>query len=339
MSKFYDVYGIGNAVVDLIVEVDHDFLDQHKIDKGIMTLVDEERQKELLKNLDLKPEMMKSGGSAANTIISVNQFGGKGYYAFKVANDDFGHFYIDDLHEAGVDTNLKKQDAQKGITGKCLVLVTPDADRTMNTFLGITSNFSKNEIREDALKNSKYVYLEGYLVSSPTALDAMLEAKDIASQNGVLTSLTFSDINMINFFNEGMGKVVGGGLDLIFGNEEEARAFTKTDNLSDTKEKMKTIAKTFVITLGDKGALAYDGTNMIDISPNKIQPIDSVGAGDMFAGAFLYGLTSGHTFEEAGKIASLASAKVVTQYGPRLDNHQPKELVKHLQDTGEIKSK
>jgi sugar/nucleoside kinase (ribokinase family) len=336
MNRSFDVYGIGNALVDLVLEVDHDFITKHKIDKGLMTLVDDERQAELLDGVEVKPHMMKSGGSAANTIISVSQFGGNGFYAFKVANDAYGHFYIEDLQRAGVKTKLNKENAPTGVTGRCLVLVTPDADRTMNTFLGITSALTAEELDFDALKDSHYSYIEGYLVSSPEGRQTMMESKLASEQSGVKTALTFSDINMINFFREGMENVIGKGLDLVFGNEEEVKAYTKTNNLMDAKEAMKNVARTFVITRGKDGALIYDGKNFIDIEPHEVNAVDSNGAGDMFAGGFLYGITSGHTFEEAGHIASLASSKVVSKFGPRLDNHEPKEVLEHLRKNKKI---
>ena len=151
MNKKYDVYGIGNAIVDMEFEVNDAFFREHGIEKGFMTLVDEERQHALVEAIRSKEVKQQSGGSAANSIIAVNQFGGKAFYSCKVANDAFGKFYLKDLEEAGVDTNLQANHLEEGITGKCLVMITPDAERTMNTYLGITSDLSVNELNEDAL--------------------------------------------------------------------------------------------------------------------------------------------------------------------------------------------
>jgi len=330
MKKTYDVFGIGNALVDIVFNASNEFLAKYKVEKGLMTLVDEARQHELIEALHIDENMMQCGGSAANTMIAVSQFGGKSYYACKVANDKFGHFYLDDLSKNGVDTNLTDKTAPNGITGKCLVMVTDDADRTMNTFLGITTNFSISEIDERALKDSAYLYIEGYLVTSETGLVAMKHAKKVAEENGVKVALTFSDPSMVKYFKPQMEQVVGASVDLLFCNEEEAMLFTGKSSLIDAREELKKSAKKFAITQGKNGAIIFDGDTFIDIEPYKIKALDTVGAGDMFAGAFLYGITHGHSVAEAGKMASLSSSKVVSQYGPRLEWHQVKEIMNHL---------
>ena len=330
MSKKYDVYGIGNALVDIVTEVDDNFFTTNEVENGVMTLVDEKRQLKLMKAIDMKKSRMSAGGSAANTTIGVNQFGGKGYYSCLVAHDDLGKFFLEDMKRNGVDTNLKYEDCPKGHSGRCLVMTTPDADRTMNTFLGMSSFMSVDQINEAALSNSTYAYLEGYLVSSPKGTDALIEAKKIAEKNNVRTALTFSDPNMVRYFYKNFEQVVGASVDLLFCNEEEAMMFSETDNLNDAREKLKQVAKHFAITLGANGALIYDGDTFIEIEPYKVKALDTNGAGDMFAGAFLYGITHGHSYAEAGKIASLASSRVVSQFGPRLEPSQAKRVLKDL---------
>ncbi len=330
MEKQYDVYGIGNAIVDMEFEVNDAFFSDHGIEKGMMTMVDEDRQHVLVKAIQTREVKQQSGGSAANSIIAVNQFGGKAFYSCKVANDPFGHFYLKDLQEAGVDTNLNPGVLEEGITGKCLVMITPDAERTMNTFLGITSDFSVQEIKEDALKNSEYVYLEGFLIPGDSGREAMLHAKALAEKHGVKTALTFSDPSMVKYFKPGLKEVVGDGVDLLFCNEEEAMLFTEKNNISEAREELKKAAKKFVITMGKKGAMVYDGEDFINIDPNPVQAVDSTGAGDMFAGAFMFGLTHGYDFAKAGKLASLASSKVVSKYGPRLDGPAVKAILKQI---------
>lgn len=326
MTKKYDVYGIGNALVDMEYEVHDEFFTKNKIDKGLMTLVDEDRQKVLIEALGGLPLKQQCGGSAANTIIAVAQFGGKSFYSCKVANDATGDFYFQDLKDTGVDSNLQKQVRVSGTTGKCLVLVTPDAERTMNTFLGITATLSKSEVDAEAIKNSNYLYIEGYLVASPTGKEAAVHARQIAEQNGVKTALTFSDVNMVKFFKDGLVEMMGKQVDLLFCNESEALAFVGVTNLMIAREELKKVAKTFVITRGENGAIIFDGTTFIDIEPYKVKAIDSNGAGDMYAGSFLYALTHGHTYASSGKLASLAASKVVSQYGPRLKWHETQDI-------------
>jgi len=330
MSKKYNVYGIGNALVDIVTEVDDQFLQDHNIEKGLMTLVDEEHQNRVSNAINMNNSNKQCGGSAANSIIAVSQFGGSSYYSCKVANDELGHFYMKDLKDNGVDSNLHMDDLESGITGKCLVMTAEDASRTMNTFLGITSNYSRAEIKEDALKDSQYLYIEGYLVTSDNGLDAMKHAKKIAEDNGVHTALTFSDPSMVKYFKEPMESVVGASVDLLFCNEEEAMLFTGKDNLEEARQALKRDAKRFVITQGANGAMIFDGDTFIDIEPYKVQAIDTNGAGDLFAGAFLYGITNGKSYADAGKLASLASSKVVTQFGPRLEWHQSKDILAKL---------
>lgn len=330
MSKKYNVFGIGNALVDIVTEVNDQFLQDHDIEKGLMTLVDEESQTRISNAINMEKSNMQCGGSAANSIIAVSQFGGSSFYSCKVADDQLGAFYKQDLKENGVDSNLDHQQLEEGITGKCLVMTSDDASRTMNTFLGITSNYSKAEIAEESLKDSDYLYIEGYLVTSENGLEAMKYAKQLAEQNGVKTALTFSDPSMVKYFREPMQSVVGASVDLLFCNEEEAMLYTGKDNLEEARDALKRDAKRFVITQGENGAMIFDGDTFIDIEPYKVNAIDTNGAGDLFAGAFLYGITNGRSFADAGKLASMASSKVVTQFGPRLEWHQAKDILNQL---------
>ena len=328
--KKYDVYGIGNALVDIVTEIEHDFFAKNEVEKGVMTLVDEKRQHHLMKVIDMKRSRMACGGSAGNTMIAVNQFGGKSFYSFLVAKDDLGKFFLADLKRNGVESSWEYDKLPEGITGKCLVMTTPDADRTMNTFLGVSSLLAPGNLDEGAIKNSSYIYLEGYLVASPKGLEAMKEAKKIAEKHKVSTSITLSDPNMVKYFSKQFEEVIGASVDLLFCNEEEALTLCGTDDMAIAREKLKKIAKRFAITQGANGALIYDGDTFINIEPYSVKAIDTNGAGDMFAGAFIYGITHGHSYAEAGKIASMASSRVVSQYGPRLEPHQSKKVLEDL---------
>jgi len=329
MAK-YDVYGIGNAIVDIVTEVDHDFFQKNEIEKGVMTLVDEKRQHHLMKAIDMKRSKMSGGGSAGNTVVALNQFGGKSFYSCLVSNDELGKFFLEDLKRNGVDTNLKHENCPNGITGKCLVMTSPDAERTMNTFLGVSSFLSPEHLDENAIKNSTYVYLEGYLVASPKGLEAIKEAKKIAEKNGIHVALTFSDASMVKYFSRQMEEIVGAGVDMLFCNEEEAMIYTGTNSVNEAREALKKLAKKFSITLGANGAMIYDGDTFIQIEPYKVKAIDTNGAGDMFAGAFMYGITHGHSYAEAGKLASLASSRIVSQFGPRMEKQQAGKVLADL---------
>ncbi|WP_194975269.1 adenosine kinase [Aquiflexum lacus] len=328
--KKYDVTGIGNALVDIEFKVTDQFFKDNKVEKGLMTLVDEERQNALMEVINTSEAKKQCGGSAANTVIAVSQFGGNSYYCCKVANDELGHFFVQDMKDSGVGNNLDPERLEEGITGKCLVMVTEDSERTMNTFLGITQNFSVKDVNEAAIKDSKYLFIEGYLVTSPNGKEAMMHAKKTAESAGTKVALTFSDPAMVKYFKANFEDVIGPSVDLLFANEEEAMLFTGKDNLLEAREELKKAAKHFIITQGKNGAMIFDGDTFIDIEPYKTTAIDSNGAGDMFAGAFMYGITNGHNYASSGKLASMASSKIVSQFGPRLKWHEAKEVLARL---------
>lgn len=329
--KHYHVYGIGNALLDIEFEVYSEFFARNGIEKSVMTLVDEQRQNLILNELGLaNHRKIASGGSAANTMIAIQQFGSKGFYTCKIANDEAGDHYYREMRAAGLDSNFDIQRRQEGHTGKCLAMITHDADRTMNTFLGISETLSEAELHLDALKNSDYLYIEGYLMTSPTAFKAVKTAKQVARSHGVKTSISLSDPAIVKYFKGQFLEVVSEGVDLIFCNEEEAAEFCESHDLEVIKTTLKTVAKAFVITRGAKGSIVYDGHQFIEIAPAIVSAVDTLGAGDMYAGAFLAAITQGHSYELAGRLASLASATVVTQYGPRLSQQQIDEIRNRL---------
>jgi sugar/nucleoside kinase (ribokinase family) len=326
--KKYQIYGVGAALVDTEVVVTNEFLSTHKIDKGIMTLVDEERQFELLAALDSHHVKRSCGGSACNTIVAASCFGSTGFYSAKVAADDDGRFFIEDLQATGVDfhnpaasanTRASAASLSDSITGKCLVLVTDDAERTMNTFLGANLELTSNEIDETSLINSEWLYLEGYLVTDEARTNVALQAMELAKANQVKTSLSLSDPFVVQVFADNLRKVIGNGIDLLFCNSHEARSFTNTHSTEAAAEQLKKYAKTFVITRGAGGSLSYDGTDLVQTAGVSANAVDTNGAGDMFAGAFLYAINSGHNYAWAAKFANAASARVVSQFGPRVD--------------------
>lgn len=314
----HHVYGVGNALVDIEFEISDSELTNLSVDKGLMTLIDLERHHDLLKLLENHPGTPCGGGSAANTITACAQLGGNTFYSCKVADDDTGTFYLDDLRANGVKTNLAKQGREFGVTGKCIVLITPDAERSMNTFLGITSEFSENELDEEELRDSQTLYIEGYLVAAEAACAAAVKSRKIAQAAGVQTALTLSDANMVNFFKDGLRDIIGNGLDLIFCNEDEARLMTDTHSIDQCVDGLKHLAKRFAITRGSKGAVLFDGSETHEIAAESVTPIDSNGAGDIYAGTFLYGLTHDMPFTRCGELANAAAAALITRFGARL---------------------
>lgn len=325
----YHVYGIGNALVDMEYEVDVSDLAKLRIDKGVMTLVDADHQTRIMDHLKEHQHRKGSGGSAANSVIAVSQLGGKGFYSCKVANDALGRFYMDDLTAGGVDTNHHTA-REEGHTGCCVVLVTPDSDRTLVTHLGISGDLAEQELVPEALRASDYFYTEGYLVTSDSARELSITAKGIAEAAGVKTAISLSDPNMVTHFKAGLMAVIGGGVDLLFANEAEAKGMADTEDLNAAIAFLKTLAKEFAITRGPEGALVYDGNAVIEIAPVKVAAVDTLGAGDMFAGAFLYGRTQGWSHKRSGDLAAAASAKLVTSLGPRISAEESQAVLRRF---------
>ena len=322
MAK-YDIYGIGAALVDTEIEVNDSDLASANVSKGVMTLVDEARQQELCETLSehLVHSKRASGGSGANSIIAASYFGSQNFYSCKVASDENGEFYLNDLREAGV--SYHNHNGQKnGTTGKCLVLITPDAERSMNTFLGISETLSESDIDEAALINSDWAYIEGYLVTSSTGKPAAEKVRQLAKENDVKVAVSLSDPFIAEHFGDGMSDIIGEGVELIFCNEAEAQSFTKTSNLADACEKLKSIASTYAITCGADGAIVFDGDSEFKVAGTPVKAVDTNGAGDMFAGAFLHAIGDGKSYREAAIFANKAASVVVSQFGPRLEAEQ-----------------
>ena len=320
--KKYDIYGIGNALVDTEYEVDDAFISKAGVGKGLMTLIDSDERKRLLKLLEVEHEhraiKQAGGGSAANTMVAAAQLGANSFYSCKVASDETGDFFMSDLKIAGVDTNLDAG-REEGITGKCISMVTPDAERTMTTNLGISETLSPNELNREALRNSTYLYIEGYLVTSPTAFEAVKETINIAKEAGVQVSLTLSDPAMVENFKASFDALAELGIDLIFCNEDEARLWTAASNRGEAMARLKTVCGKVVMTCGKEGALVFDGNEETMSVGVPTKAVDTTGAGDIFAGTFLFGLTHGMSFPACADLANKAASLLVSSFGARAD--------------------
>lgn len=330
--KSLDVVGIGNALVDQEFEVTDEFLHQHGIEKGMMALIEEADQDRLIAELSQRGELKKQsgGGSAANSLVAFAQFGGQAFYCCKVANDDAGRFYRQDLERVGIRTNLAAQNYD-GKTGRCLVMVTPDAERTMRTFLGITADLSVADLDEAAIAAAEYLYIEGYLITSEIAREAIAHAKALARKHGTKLAVTCSDPAMVKYFRDGIDLILDGGVDVLFCNQEEAHLLTGEADPQAAMRELQQYANTVAITLGKNGALLGDGVRQIAIAGVPVTAVDTNGAGDMFSGAMLFGLTRGLSLAEAGRLASHAAAEIVTEFGPRLSPVQQQRLLSTLE--------
>lgn len=317
MEKKIDLCGLGNSLVDIQVNVDFGVIDSLGLNKGEMKLTDIAEQKAILEKVRESGTNLCSGGSAANTIIAFAGFGGKAAYMSVLGNDENGKFYSGEFENLGIE--LKADYLDTDPTGTCLVLITPDGERTMCTSLGATGKFTLEHLSEEIIAMSKWLYLEGYKFTSQPSTDAIFKAVEIAEKNGVKIALTFSDVFITNLFREPLTRVAEKS-DLIFCNENEALSFTGVENLEIAYGRMKEMTRNYVITLGNKGALINWNGTKIEIPAYPTKPIDTTGAGDMFAGGFIYGLCYHDDPSFAGNLGSFAASRIVSQMGARLND-------------------
>lgn len=322
--KKIDIYAIGNALVDSEYEVSEALLAQAGVAKRHMTLIDAPRRAELLHHMQGLHSRRTGGGSAGNTAVAVAQFGGKAFYSCRVADDELGAFYAQDLANHGVATNLSHMAAPSGQTGVCLVMVTPDAERSMSTFLGATAELDHTALHPQDIARAKVYYMEGYLAASSTGLDAALRGRAMAAEAGVALALTLSDMSMIQFCRPGLEAMVGSSadgqasLDYLFCNEEEAQVWCGAQDFDEVCARMAPLARVVCLTRSAKGSVILENGERTAVPAVAIKALDSNGAGDMFAGAFLYAVTQGQSLQEAAALGNYAAAQVVAQYGNRL---------------------
>ena len=313
-----DLFAIGNALIDQEFKVSDDFLIQQNLQKGTMQLTDGDTQAALYNNLKASQDYkgQASGGSAANTTVAFSALGGSAFYGCRVGHDELGKIYLNGLNDAGIQTAA--QSISEGVTGTCMVLVSPDSERTMHTYLGITAELTDAQIDFAPLNSAKWLYIEGYLSTSDSARQAVKQAREIAKANHVQIALTLSDPAMVQYARQGLDELLDDGVDLLFCNEQEALMYTETDNLNAALAQLQSLSKHIVITLGAKGALIHNESNTFNVPGRKVIAVDTNGAGDAFSGAFLYALNAGHDYKSAAELAILISSEVVSQFGPRL---------------------
>jgi sugar/nucleoside kinase (ribokinase family) len=316
--KTHDLYAIGNALVDSEYEVTDTQLAAMGVDKRHMTLIDAARRTELLGHLGHVHARRTGGGSAGNTVVALAQLGGRAFYSCRVADDELGAFYTQDLIANGVASNLTYTRPLPGQTGSCMVMITPDAERSMSTFLGATADLDHTALHEKDIAKSRIYYMEGYLAASPTGLQAALQGRQMARDAGVQLATTLSDVSMINFCRPGLDAIIGQDLDYLFCNEEESQVWCNSKDLQAVCAQMSQLARTVCLTRGPQGCLVLQGAQQTSVPAVGVKALDTNGAGDMFAGAFMYAVTHGHSPEQAAWLANQAAGQVVSQYGNRL---------------------
>jgi sugar/nucleoside kinase (ribokinase family) len=319
MLNKVDICGIGGSIVDQQYKVSHDLIEKAGLKLNEMRLASPEEHKKLIQLLAANNyiPMSACGGSATNTIVATSYFGSNAHQLCSIANDTDGKLFLDSLTDAGVTyTNTDHQNISLP-TAKCIVLVTPDGKRTMSTCLGISSCFDSEKINLDCISNTNYVYIEGYMVTdnNDIILTILKKARDL-NKNIVLS---LSDPWVASTYKNNLLQWCSSPVELLFCNDAEALAFTDSITLDEAKEKLKSYASKFVITCGANGAIIYDGKSFITINAPLVNVIDTNGAGDIFAGAFLHRLIRHNTFKQAGEFAAEVAAKLVQHFGARLN--------------------
>ncbi|MGA0813168.1 MAG: adenosine kinase [Ilumatobacteraceae bacterium] len=311
----FDVVGIGNALVDIISHVDDAFIDTHDLVKGSMTLVDTDRALHLHRNLGTSVEM--SGGSAANTVCGVASLGGRAAYIGKVSDDDLGGAFGHDLLAVGV--RFAPGGPADGVpTGRCIIAVTDDAERTMNTYLGASSLLTPADIDTDVVAAARVLYMEGYLYDRPEAKAAFRHASSIAHDAGRLVSLTLSDSFCVDRHREDFRALVTDEVDLLFGNSDELVALYETTTLDEAVDSVRVDCRLAAITLGARGSIVVTPENVVEVPAIGVSHVvDTTGAGDLYAAGFLFAHTRGDALADCARIGAIAAAEVIGHVGPR----------------------
>jgi sugar/nucleoside kinase (ribokinase family) len=311
----FDVVGIGNALVDVLAHHDDAFLAAHGMDKGRMELIDTETAERLYGAIGEGLEM--SGGSAANTIAGVASFGGRAAYLGRVYDDDLGAVFAHDLQSTGV--HFRNKPAADGPpTGRCLIVVTPDAERTLNTYLGASELFCPDDVDAELIRSSKVTYLEGYLFDRPESKDAYWAATEIAHAAGRQVALTLSDLFCVERHRADWLTLIKDRVDIIFANESEAFALWDCDDIDTAVTRARADVDIACITRSEKGSIVITGDEVHEVAAHPVDHlVDTTGAGDLYAAGFLYGYTQDRSLPDCGRLGSLAAAAVLGHTGAR----------------------
>ena len=314
-SASLDVVGIGNAIVDILSQSEDKQLEELGIIKGAMNLIDEDRATLLYSAMG--PAQKASGGSAGNTMAGVASLGGKGGYIGRIRNDQFGEAFQHDIRATGI--RFENKPVTDGpSTGRCLIFITPDAERSMNTYLGACVHLTQDDIKDDMIKDAHVTYMEGYLFDSEEAKHAFIHAAEVAHANGRKVSITLSDSFCVNRHRTSFHHLVENHIDILFGNEDEILSLYEVDNFDAALEALKGKCDLAAITRGAQGSVVLSGDQVIEIRAEPVEKVrDTTGAGDLYAAGFLFGYTQGYSLERCGKIASIAAGEVISHIGPR----------------------
>ncbi|MDC3145182.1 adenosine kinase [bacterium] len=324
-NKKVDLIGLGNAIVDIIVNVEDEFLEINNLEKGSMNLINSDESQALLKNCKVIKQI--SGGSSANTVVCLAELGNKVQFIGRVKNDQFGDFFSSDIKKSKTIFNTPPTN-QGTSTAHSIILITPDAQRTMCTYLGASIEFEPKDIDFSVLKESKYLYLEGYLWDSELAKNAFLKAAQIAKQSDTKIILSLSDSFCVDRHRQSFLELIDEYIDIVFCNESEVLSLFKKDKLANLQGDLSSLCELAVVTLGSNGSLIINkNDNEVIKSITKEEIIDTTGAGDIYAGGFIHGLINNYPLKRCGEIGSICAGHIITQLGSR-SNIDLKDLIR-----------
>ena len=313
--KRFDVVGIGNAIVDVLVQADDAFLSDHGLHKGTMALVDEAQAERLYAAVG--PGLETSGGSAANTLAGIAQLGGRAAFIGRVRDDQLGAIFSHDIRAVGASFSTAATRSGPS-TARCLILVTPDAQRTMCTYLGASVQLDPADLDLDLVAQARVLYLEGYLWDSDAAKQAFLAAAAVARAHGGEVALSLSDAFCVDRHRASFQELVDGHVDLLFANEMEITSLYEAPSFEAAVEQVRGRCRIAALTRSEQGSVVLSGEQSFPIPPYRLGPLlDTTGAGDLYASGFLRGYTRGDSLERCGQLGSLCAGQVVTQLGPR----------------------
>jgi len=315
VTKTLDVVGIGNAIVDVLVHADDNLLDSFNLTKGTMALVDEQQAETLYANVG--PGLETSGGSAANTLAGIAQLGGRAAFIGRVRDDQLGGIFAHDIRSVGA--RYETPAASSGpSTARCLILVTPDAQRTMCTYLGASVGLDPSDLDLDLVAQAKVLYLEGYLWDSDEAKQAFIAAAEVARANGTEVALSLSDAFCVERHRDSFQELVDGHVDILFANEMEITSLYKANSFEEAAEQVRGRCRVAALTRSEQGSWILNGSSTHQVEPFRLgELVDTTGAGDLYAAGFLHAYTQGQPVEACGRLGSLCAGQVVTQLGPR----------------------